>query len=236
MKDTLKKFKPTASVPEHGVAMMFDLEGFSKFFAQPDVHLYVPKYINHIIEAISVMIHGGKHEWLVDENDKKSEFEPLPNPIHWKFLGDGLLVLWRYNDFNKEQLGYLMNRCWNLMINFEEFNSFTSEDVPVMDIPQKIRFGISAGTIYKLTYESTKSDEYIGYCINLASRLQSYCRELGYIVSGRLHPSNKDIQNHKYLKVVAKNIKGFPNEIVIVDKESFEELDETIRNTLFQEI
>ncbi len=232
MKDKLKKFKPTASVPEHGIALMFDLAGFSQFFAQPDVNLYVPKYLNHIIDAMSIIIHGGQNKWL--EGEKK--YEPLPEPIHWKFLGDGLLVLWKYNDFKKEQLGLLMNRCWNLMVNFEELNLIANEDVPVMDIPQKIRFGISAGTIYKLTYEYSKSEEYIGYCINLASRLQSYSRELGFIVSGRLNPLKKDLEKNQYLKVVAKNIKGFPNEIVIVDKESYDHLDQEMRNELFDEI
>ena len=231
MKDNLKNFKPTASIPEHGIALMFDLAGFSKFFAQPDVHHYVPKYLNHVINALSSIVHGGDHYW-VDEKP----YKPLPKPIHWKFLGDGLLVLWRYNDFKKEELGLLMNRCWNLMINYDEVNNKAIEDVPVMDIPQKIRFGISAGTIYKLTYESTKTDEYIGYCINLASRLQSYCRELGFIVSARLNPKSKDVEESKYLKIVAKNIKGFPNEVVIVDKESYDELDIKIKEELFEEL
>ena len=122
------------------------------------------------------------------------------------------------------------------MIHFDELNLKAVEDVPVMDIPQKIRFGISAGTLYKLTYDSTREDEYIGYCINLASRLQGYCRELGFIVSGRLNPSKGDIDENQYIRVVAKNIKGFPNEIVIVDKSSYEGLSDEIRQELFEEL
>lgn len=232
MKDDLRIFKPEASNPIHGIAFMFDLAGFSKFFSQPDVHHYVPKYLNHVLKHIQDLINGETSE--IVGVDKK--LPPLPKPIHWKFLGDGVLILWKYNDFTKSKIKVLMNRSWNIMNSFDEVNKLATVDVPVMDIPNQIRFGISAGTLYKLIYEGTQKEEYIGYCINLASRLQSYCRELGFIVSARLNPQIDDLEKHGYLKVVAKKIKGFPNELVIVDKEQYDELDNEIKLELFAEI
>ena len=62
--------------------------------------------------------------------------------------------------------------------------------MPATDFPKRIRFGIAAGTVYKLTYQNGRAeDEYIGYSINLVSRLQSYSRDIGFIVSNRLEYS-----------------------------------------------
>ncbi len=39
-------FKKYAGNPEQAFVLVFDLEGFSKFFSQPDVYYYVAKYLN----------------------------------------------------------------------------------------------------------------------------------------------------------------------------------------------
>ena len=232
MRSEIKKFASTASLPQQGLVLIFDLEGFSNFFAQPDVQDYVPKYLNHIIEAISQIIYGGKSYW----RDSPENMTPLPKPIHWKFLGDGLLVIWKYKDFTNTNLTTLFNRVWNLKTYFAKVNMLASENVPVIDIPQRIRFGIAAGTIYKLTYQLTKTEEYIGYSINLASRLQNYCGDLGFIASARVNPPPANIKKNGYIKVIATKIKGFPREIVIVDKDEYDSLDNSIKNELFENL
>ena len=55
MNTLIKEFKPTASLPEKALIMLFDLQGFSKFFNQPDVNDYVPKYLNVIFECNKFM-------------------------------------------------------------------------------------------------------------------------------------------------------------------------------------
>ena len=233
MKGANKLFKETASYPEQALVLMFDLEEFSKFFSQPDVHTYVPKYLNHILECMEIIIAGGKAYWHEDE---KEIYKPMPEPIHTKYLGDGMLYIWRYNDFSKEQLIRFVNRLWNLKISFDEVLVKCSEDVPVIDIPKKIRFGVSAGSIYKLTYKNSRKEEYIGYSINLASRLQNYCKELGFIFSRRVNLTKKDADQADYLEVVATKMRGFPNEIVYVDKTEYEELNPEIKKELFEEL
>jgi class 3 adenylate cyclase len=225
-------FKPRASYPEQAIVMIFDLEGFSKFFSQPDVQEYVPKFLNIVLEAIDICINGGETYWV--PKDKAKTLEPLPKHIHFKFLGDGALYIWKYNDFSHEELVLLVNRLYNLRLCFDEIIKHASDEVPVMDIPNNIRFGIAAGSVYKLTYSNSGKEEFIGYSINLASRLQSYCRDIGFIFSGRLSIRATELRKNRYFKTVAKNIKGFPKEYVIVDKASYEGLSEEVKIELFE--
>lgn len=57
-------FKSEASPPTQALVLIFDLGGFSKFFAQPDVHQYVPKYLNRIFNCIDICINGGNQYWV----------------------------------------------------------------------------------------------------------------------------------------------------------------------------
>lgn len=236
MKTTISTFKSTASHPEQAIVMIFDLEGFSKFFSQPDVQLYVPKYLNIVLEAIEIAINGGELYWRVDIKDNKSRVaKPLPNHIHSKFLGDGALYIWRYNDFSHEQIIALINRLYGLRMRFSEIVARASDQIPVLDIPKNIRFGVSAGSVYRLNYSNSTKEEFIGYSVNLASRLQSYCRQIGFIVSGRLNIKSTELEKNTYIKIVAIKIKGFPQEIVLVDKDDFnKELDDDTKKELFQ--
>ncbi len=44
----------------------------------------------------------------------------------------------------------------------------------------------------------------------------------------------KTLSEHGYLRVIATNLKGFPKEIVIVDKEEYKNLDPKIKDELFE--
>ena len=231
----LIKFRQQASPATQALVLTFDLEGFSRFFSQPDVHHYVPRFLNRVFDAVSIIIFGGKDYWT----DDKSETKPFLEPVHQKFLGDGALYIWTFKKGimeymkNETDIAFFINRIWNLKSNFKNIKKACLDDVPVVDLPQRIRFGVTAGSVYKLTYSNSSHTEYIGYCINLASRLQSYCRELGFIASARIGLPETTLKKHGYMKVIAKNLKGFPEEIVIVDKEEFDELSEEIKDELF---
>lgn len=234
MKTLIKDFNASASMPEKALIMLFDLEGFSKFFNQPDVQDYVPKYLNAVFNAVNLCIEGGDAYWRM-KTLRKNLYEPLPKPVHVKYLGDGGMYIWKYNDLKKGDIVHLINRLWILANNFSKVNLKAGEEVPVFETPKRIRFGIAAGSVYRLTYKETEDEEYIGYCINLASRLQSYCREIGFIVSARLEVSDFLLQEFDYKKVVATQIKGFPQEIVIVDRNDYNNLDKTTKENLFRE-
>jgi class 3 adenylate cyclase len=181
-------FDSTASRPKHGLALIYDLEGFSTFFNQPDVQDYVPKFLNVVSQAISAVIFGGQNYWVPDGSEKI-----IPSlgktPIHEKFMGDGAMYLWaesKGNAFDDNFIAGLCNRLWNLKTHFAEVVRKSNDQVPVTDVPRRIRFGLARGTIYELTRRNSQQREYIGFCINLASRLQKYCPDLGFIASARI--------------------------------------------------
>src|SRR6266436_5572803 len=103
------KFESRGGSPVHGLALLYDLEGFSRFFNQPDVQDYVPK-----------------------------------------FLGDGMLYVWTLRkgdaDFDPAFITDLCNRLRNLKLRFAEVLKRAADDVPVVDLPSRIRFGLARGT------------------------------------------------------------------------------------------
>ena len=170
--DERVQFDTRASRPKHALVMIYDIEGFSAFFNQPDVQYYVPKFINRISNAISIIIYGGEDYW----GAKPSTMHPLLRPVHEKFLGDGALYIWlpptNERDFGSEFIPILCNRLWNLQNSFSRLRKKCSEDIPIVELPKNVRFGLARGTVYELTNRKTREREYIGFCINLASRLQ----------------------------------------------------------------
>jgi len=233
-------FDSTASRPKNGLVLIYDLEGFSKFFNQPDVQDYVPRFINEVSHCISVNIFGGEDYWSHKQNHRPKGLNGEGiTLIHEKFLGDGAMYIWTISgeEFNStDTIRALCNRLWNLKNYFGKVIRKSSDQVPVMDLPERIRFGLARGTIYELKRKNSSQREYIGFCINLASRLQKYCPELGFIASARIGLSEGSLKENGYIKVIAKQIKGFPREIVIVDRNEFERLDTEIKNQLFDEL
>ena len=230
-------FKGTASQPQSALALLFDLEGFSQFFSQPDVQDYVTKFLNRIFDCISVCINGGTTYW----KDSRKPIKGIARPAHVKFLGDGALYLWNTGEeegcLDEQTKIYLLNRLWNLQSNFGVVLKAARDDVPVADLPRRIRFGLAQGTVYRLGYAGDSgASEYIGYCINLASRLQGYCRELGFIASARLNLPQDVLDENGYIKVVAKKLSGFPREVVVVDKDELRRLPVETRRDLFEDI
>jgi class 3 adenylate cyclase len=235
MKRTTDTFRFTekASHPKNALALVYDLEGFSRFFNQPDVQDYVPVFLNHVSEAMGAYLYGG-------ETPLGRTMDPLRTQIvHEKFTGDGalyiILPLAGQKDFDPTTLSAVCNRLWTLKNDFPEVVKRSLEHVPVVEVPRRIRFGLSRGSVYELSKPNTTATEYIGFCINLASRLQAYCNELGFIASARLMIPDGDLQKHGYRRVVATKIKGFSDELVIVDSAEYATLPEVIREEFFRE-
>jgi len=227
-------FTGKASFPKNAVALLYDLEGFSRFFNQPDVQDYVPAFLNHVSAAMGVNLFGGVAYWA-----QNASIDPLKIEVaHEKFTGDGALYILLppsgSSDFPVGTLQHLCNRLWTLKSRFDVVVKRALEMVPVVEVPRKVRFGLSRGSVYELPTPGTTTSEYIGFSINLASRLQKYCPELGFIASGRLMLPDLDIARHGFLKVVATQLRGFPDEIVVIDRVEYEALSNDLRNRLFK--
>jgi class 3 adenylate cyclase len=224
-------FESTAKPPQQALAVIFDLEGFSSFFAQPDVQTYMPRYLNRIFECLNIVFQGGTAYWIQNE-----KYPALGAPDHAKFLGDGALFVWKVPEtLAPAKIVSLTNRLFNLKTGFEKVVDACADVVPVVDLPRSIRFGLARGTVYELARRDKTGTEYIGYCINLASRLQGYCKDLGFIASARIGSTREVLKRHGYTRVVAKALRGFPRELVIVDKREYLRLPDTVREQLFED-
>jgi class 3 adenylate cyclase len=235
--DNIKlKFNPVASPPIKAVVVIADLEDFSRFFTQPDVHLYIPQLLNRIFAALNICLYGGEAYWIKDE----PILDSLVEPIYSKYLGDGALFIWKYGNEPGGLKGLdverLINRLSLLQKGFQKVLATCVDDVPLSVLPPRIRFGVSAGSVYQLTYENSDRSEYIGYAINLASRLQNYCRSIGFIASARVEIPEKTLLEAGYKKVITKILRGFPREVVIVDAFDYGMLDSRERDKLFDTI
>jgi class 3 adenylate cyclase len=227
-------FTGKASYPRNAVSLLYDLEGFSRFFNQADVQDYVPAFLNHVSAAMGVNLFGGEAYWA-----QNATIDPLEIEVaHEKFTGDGALYILLppagASDFPAGTLQHLCNRLWTLKNRFDAVVTRALETVPVVEVPRKVRFGLSRGSVYELRTPDATASEYIGFSINLASRLQKYCPELGFIASARLMLSDREIARHGFIKVVATQLRGFADEIVVIDAVEYEALSEDIRHRLFK--
>jgi class 3 adenylate cyclase len=185
--------------------------------------------------AMGVNLFGGEAYWA-----HNATIDPLEIEVaHEKFTGDGALYILLppagSAHFPVGTLQHLCNRLWTLKSRFDAVVNRALETVPVVEVPRKVRFGLSRGSVYELQTQDTTANEYIGFSINLASRLQKYCPELGFIASARLMLSDRELENHGFIKVVATQLRGFPDEIVVIDRVEYEALSDDIRNRLFKE-
>ena len=229
----------SAERPSTGLALVFDVSGFTNFFNKPDIQDYITVYINQIIDCVETCIWGGEAFWI-PEGDKAREMPTMSiKPTLRKFLGDGMLYVWEDDD--KKRLAKdsvkvnLLNKLWNIHNNMSSINRMIRDYMPVADLPSTLKFGLAQGSIYKLT-ENDGSIDYIGPCINLASRLVKYCPDLNIIASSRLNLKSDTLEEHKYIKVIAKSLRSFEREIVIVDKGDYEKLSPDKKESLFEDL
>jgi len=225
----------SASHPQNAIALVYDLEEFSNFFNQPDVQEYIPEFLNIISDSVSTCLFGGTAYW-----QDNAKYPPLSStPIHEKFMGDGGLYIFTPDGLSDFRDGFpvaLCNRLYMLRRNFQQVLQKCTDTVPVFAIPKKIRFGLARGSVYELASNHGRQPEYIGFCINLSSRLQAYCPDLGFIVSARLKIPADKLSESGYKKVIATKIKGFPKELVLVDEDEYKSLGGEVRTALFEEI
>lgn len=146
------------------LAAFFDLDGFTDFCNQVDSHLVIPefltRYLNWLFEALA-------SEFRESEDQESVRLWGCL-PFFAKFLGDGILFLWA------------TDRCRGFpgKVNIAQSllsitNAYVSGFVPVIrkavcKPPPRLRCGIALGQIISVGGGA----DYVGSCINAASRLQ----------------------------------------------------------------
>jgi class 3 adenylate cyclase len=152
------------SEPVEALAAIFDLEGFTSFCSQIDPQLVIPDYLSRFLEWLFETI--GK-EFQIEES-KSHALLWARLPFFAKFMGDGVLFLWdtKYSD-NQADIG-------NIVVCLKDIcDKYKTEFLPSIHLdidrpPVRLRCGLARGQILSIG----DGKDYVGPCINMASRLQ----------------------------------------------------------------
>jgi len=146
------------------IAAVFDLAGFTKFCNQVDPHLAVPKYLSNFLDWLFDKVKAGITEG--DYGERKALWAELPFLV--KFLGDGALFLWNTRGMTENLI------CKIVTTLYEVCNAYRHQFYPKISMsvdkpPSVLRCGIARGRVFSVG----NGKDYIGHCINTASRLQN---------------------------------------------------------------
>lgn len=211
-------------------ALVYDLEGFSRFANQPDAARYVPRLLNVITSIFTDAIAGGNFWW----DARTRGWSPIPGLLQRKFLGDGELILFENEKgLQGDAVTNFLNRFFNVAVSYNEIRDRLEECAPLAILPTGIRIGLARGSLYELPWQKGEAREYVGVCINLASRLQNYCPGIPFIASARSEMNKEHLAKHGWERIYAINVKGFSAEAVLVTEGALAGLDQPTRDALF---
>lgn len=200
------------------IAAIFDLEGFTLFCNQVDPHLVVPDFLKIFID------------WLFSslaEFFKESEKDGMVAlwsklPLFAKFMGDGILLLWDTKDVSHSAILNVI-AILNRVTKSYPTNFLPNARKRVSNPPPRLRCGVARGQIITVG----NGNDYVGPCINIASRLQKLS-QLDFAVSRRgvdlskVPPTNKTWQRFTLKKVSLRGIGD--EELVYVEKDELKKL------------
>lgn len=191
---TRLKFSSHEATAHKAIVVSLDLAGFSDFCNQPEASVAVPRLVKAMFDMLNASL-GDR-----DESDssglKSTESGKLVVPHLSKYTGDGAILIWKLpikEDFPQQF-------CNSVVASMRGFQRRLTEQLPgwekdwrVHKLPKRLRIGIASGIVYALRPPHaitswTDPIDYVGYCINLAVRLQSHCPDLGFLVHRVLHP------------------------------------------------
>jgi class 3 adenylate cyclase len=204
------------------VAAVFDLSGFTAFCNQADAYLAIPSFLNNFFEWFFSSIMYG----LTDEDGEKT-YIWADLPILVKFTGDGLLVIWNTQRMKEDQICRLAATLYNICYAYQhDFRPQISRIVSKP--PALLRCGVARGKVFTVG----NGNDYIGHCINTASRLSklnpmTFCfPHRGFAVQEYLTPEYAQLFVPKYVSVRGVG----DNELIWVVKEEYDNLPEKNRN------
>jgi class 3 adenylate cyclase len=210
-------FQDTTAAPKTGLVVVYDLEDFTSFLMLPDIQHAATRYLNYVDQQVRLIYEGGTPLYL---DGSEAPEEPLLYPAHRKFLGDGAMFIFDVTtlaqDVRTYVLGAICNRARNIKASFSLINAAALEFMPVSDVPKRIRFGITYGTIYEMT-RSDGRREYIGFPINLAARLQKYAGAASLLASARVNLPHSWFVENDFKKVLPLKLRNGATEYVYID-------------------
>lgn len=205
------------STQVEAIASVFDLSGFTNFCSQVDPHLSVPEYLSRFLDWLFSEV---KREF-VRESYKEGKDLWAELPFLAKFLGDGVLFLWDTENMYGTEICNVVVSLRNICVNYME-KFYLEIKKAVVEPPDMLRCGIARGRVFSVG----NGEDYVGPCINLASRLQKLSL-LTFCVSRRGFDFEKYMATSRIAQYVVKSV-SLPgigeNELVYVLREEFDTL------------
>jgi len=145
------------------MAVVLDLSGFTKFCNQVDPHLAVPEYLSQFLGWLFDKIKMGLT--ATSYSDRKVLWAELP--FLSKFMGDGVIFLWNTRDMKENVICDIVSTLYEICYSYRQ--QFYPRIIKgVASPPDNLRCGIARGRVFSVG----NGRDYVGHCINLASRLQ----------------------------------------------------------------
>lgn len=233
-------FSPKKSEAQDAVVVSFDLSGFSEFCRRADAYVILPKYLARLFDELNGFLMDGWEAALENLDEffgTAGERRKVVKPEFIKFTGDGALMIWLTGWDGKFSDAF----CTALVMAMRNLQERIAAAVPEWEkewrthgLPRRAPFGIAAGVVYALrepnaTFFEGPAADYVGYCVNLAVRLQDHCREVGFLVHETVHPSLPGL-----VRLDAVRMKGVEVEPVLVFEADLKELGENYFKTKFR--
>lgn len=147
------------------IVAIYDLSGFTNFCNQRDPQLCVPEFLSDFLEWLFKDI---KREFSKrKENNGRIYWTDLP--FFAKFMGDGVLFLWDAAGMQDVFMCNILISLRSIGINYAmEFVEKVKDRYKA--VPEEMRCAVTCGAVYSVG----NGKDYVGPCINLASRLLKY--------------------------------------------------------------
>ena len=225
----LEKFRPSLllglgnigarSRQIHVIAIVFDLAGFTRFCSQADPHLSIPMFLKEFLKWLFESIKSGLEVERFEQGVRL--YSDLP--FFAKFTGDGVLFLWDTKDMDIVKICNIVAMMGFISDRYRD-DFAPSMKKHLTNMPESIRCGVARGLVCSVG----NGKDYVGPCINLATRLQklsnlgSCCSKKGIDMDRGMTKAVAGIHTVKIVKI--RGIVG--DELVIVRKKEFRELSE----------
>jgi class 3 adenylate cyclase len=200
-----------------GLAVILDLEGFTAFCDQRDPQHEVPRFLDRFLRWLFQRI----REELLDTEDGEDVVLWSHLPIFGKFLGDGVLLIWDVTHVSLESRRNIVQAfdiiCSDYGDVFLEKNAKIFTRPPLM-----LRCGIAQGQVTSIA----DGNDYVGMCINVASRLQKLADDafsFGFTMKGLEEEEDNNWDRH--FTLIQIKIRGLSKpEFVYVFRSEFNRL------------
>ena len=207
------------SIEKNVICAFFDLESFTRLCNQIDPDLVIPVFLKKYLDWFFDQIQNETKE--KEYNEGIDTWHDLPFFI--KFLGDGLLVLWDISKTSQIVQGNIILSCRNIVNSYSK-SFYEKIKKIVVEPPKKLRCGITKGKVYSVG----NGNDFVGQCINFASRLQKL-PGITFAFSNRgidleIYFDEEVRKNYLIKMIEARGIGE--NELVVILKKEFEEMNE----------